>query len=83
MAIYFCRRCCRRAYHSHRAIPVIVVMALSLTLPRASGLAAVGPTVAAQPVSPPTNNWVANCSVPWMPECVEATPPADLGRLLR
>ena len=66
-----------------RAIPVIVVMALSLTLPRASGLAAVGPTVAAQPVSPPTNNWVANCSVPWMPECVEATPPADLGRLLR
>ena len=54
------------------AIPVILVMVLSLAIPRASRLAAVGPPAAAQPVSPPTNNWVANCSVPWMPECVEA-----------
>ena len=54
------------------AIPVILVMALSLAIPRASRLAAVGPPVAAEPVSLPTNNWVANCSVPWMPECVEA-----------
>ena len=54
------------------AIPVILVMALSLALPRASKPAAAGAPVAVQAVSLPTNNWVASCSVPWMPECVEA-----------
>ena len=54
------------------AIPVILVMALSLAIPRAPRLAAVGPPVAVQPESLPSNTWVANCSVPWMPECVDA-----------
>ena len=54
------------------AIPVILVMALSLALPRASMRAARGRPISVQPESPATNNWVANCSVRWMPECVEA-----------
>ena len=53
------------------AIPVVLVMALSLALPRTYRPAAVGPPVEVQPEPPVTNNWVANCSVPWMPECVE------------
>ena len=55
------------------AIPVIVAMALSLALPSASRLAVAGRRVAVQPEPPVTRNWVANCSVPWMPECEEVT----------
>ena len=54
------------------AIPVMLAMALSLAIPRASRLADAGLPVATQPESLPTSRWVANCSVPWMPECVEA-----------
>ena len=61
------------------AIPVILVMALSLALPSASKLSTAGRPVAVRPEPPATNNWVANCSVPWMPECVEGTA-AGVGR---
>ena len=50
------------------AIPVILVMGLSLSLP--------GNTKPAegtvQPAPQVKTNWVANCSMPWMPECNEA-----------
>jgi len=54
------------------AIPVIVLMALSLMLPSASRLALAGEPAAVQLKPPVTPNLVANCSVPWMPECEEA-----------
>jgi DHA2 family metal-tetracycline-proton antiporter-like MFS transporter len=53
-------------------IPVIVVMALSLRLPGASRPAVVEGTVSVQPEPQATTNWVADCSIPWMPECKEA-----------
>ena len=49
------------------AIPVVLVMALSLVLPKAEAR-----RVPALPIAPVTRSWVANCSVPWMPECAEA-----------
>jgi EmrB/QacA subfamily drug resistance transporter len=55
------------------AVPVIVAMAHSLALPSASRLAIAGRRVAVQPEPPVTRSWVANCSVPWMPECAEVT----------
>ena len=48
------------------SLPVLAVMALSLVLPKAEAS-----SVTALPISPATRNWVANCSVPWMPECAE------------
>ena len=60
------------------AIPVILVMALSLALPSASKLSTKGRPVAVQPEAPVTRNWVANCSVPWMPECAEVTAPESV-----
>ena len=60
------------------AIPVLLAMALSLAIPRASRPTAVGSPVSVGPESVPTSNWVANCSVPWMPECVEAIARADI-----
>jgi len=53
-------------------IPVIVVMALSLNLPSASRPAAAGKPAAVQPEPQVRTNWVADCSMPWMPECEEA-----------
>lgn len=48
-----------------------VAMALSLALPDASRLAVAGRGDAVRPEPPVTRNWVANCSIPWMPECEE------------
>ena len=54
------------------AIPVFVVMALSLRLPGATKPAVSEGTVSVQPEPQATTNWVADCSVPWMPGCKEA-----------
>ena len=54
------------------AIPVFVVMALSLRLPGATKPAVVEGTVSVQPEPQAATNWVADCSVPWMPGCKEA-----------
>ena len=54
------------------AIPVFVVMALSLRLPGATKPAVAEGTVSVQPEPQATTNWVADCSVPWMPGCKEA-----------
>lgn len=48
------------------AIPVVLVMMLSSALPKGEAR-----SVPVQSISPVGRNWVANCSVPWMPECVE------------
>ena len=48
------------------SLPVVAVMGLSLALPRAQPR-----TVPVQPEPPAMRNWVANCSMPWMPECAE------------
>ena len=53
------------------AIPVLLVMALSPALPRASVPSAAGTPVSLRPESQAANSWVATCSVPWMSECVE------------
>ena len=50
------------------AIPVVLVMALSLALPKA-----LARDVPLQPGLSTERNWVANCSVPWTPECQEIT----------
>ena len=50
------------------AIPVILVMALSVVLPKAQARG-----VAMQPGLPVERMWVANCSIPWTPECQEIT----------
>ena len=57
------------------AIPVIMVMALSLALPRASAPSTAPAPGALRPASQAADNWLANCSVPWMPECVEGAAP--------
>ena len=54
------------------AIPVILVMALSLSLPGATKPAVAEGTVSVQPEPQATTNWVADCSMPWMPGCKEA-----------
>ncbi len=47
-------------------IPVFLVMALSLALPKAQAREApMQPGLAAE------GKWVANCSVPWTPDCQE------------
>ena len=51
------------------AIPVIVVMMLSPSLPKP---AVAEGTVSIQPEPQATTNWVADCSMPWMPGCKEA-----------
>ena len=53
------------------AIPVMVALALSVALPVPSRMALAGQRIAVQPALSVTRKWVANCSVPWMPECVE------------
>ena len=53
------------------AIPVLLVMALSPALPRASVPSATGNPVSLRPESQTANSWVATCSVPWMSEWVE------------
>ena len=50
------------------AIPVVLVMALSVVLPKAQARG-----VAMQPGLPVERKWVANCSIPWTPECAEIT----------
>ena len=50
------------------AIPVLVVMMLSLSLPTP---AVVEGAVSVQPEPQATTNWVADCSMPWMPGCEE------------
>ena len=51
------------------SLPVLAVMALSLALPRAQVQSATPQSIA--PQTPSRDNWVANCSVPWMPACQE------------
>ena len=53
------------------AIPMIAAMALSIALPGASRSTLAKPEVVARPEPPTSRDWVANCSVPWSPECVE------------
>ena len=53
-------------------IPVILVMALSLSLPGHTKPAVAEGTVSVQPEPQATTNWVADCSMPWMPGCTEA-----------
>ena len=48
------------------SLPVIMVMALSLVLPKAQARG-----VPMQPGLTVERRWVANCSVPWTPECEE------------
>jgi hypothetical protein len=48
------------------SLPVLAVMALSMALPRSQAQGATP-----QPQPPIRENWVANCSVPWMPACQE------------
>lgn len=50
------------------ALPVIVATALSLKLPGAVTQPA---AAQAEPERSVNRSWVANCSVPWMPECEE------------
>ena len=48
------------------SLPVIMVMALSLVLPKAQARG-----VPMQPGLTSERSWVANCSIPWTPECEE------------
>lgn len=48
------------------SLPVLMVMGLSLVLPKAPAQGA-----PLQPGLPAERKWVANCSVPWTPECQE------------
>ena len=57
------------------SIPVIMVMALSLALPRASAPSTAQAPGALRPGSRAADNWLANCSVPWVPECVDGAAP--------
>ena len=50
-------------------LPVLAAGALSLALPQHQGPAG---TPAAAPKSGVNLEWIADCSMPWMPECVEA-----------
>ena len=64
------------------AIPVVLAMALSLVaLPAAARPAVAGRDDGVLPEPSTTRGWVANCSVPWMPECQEATALNDHARL--
>ena len=55
-------------------LPVIAVMALSLALPRLqTSVASIQPGVPVSPGRLAIPGWVANCSVPWMPECQEVS----------
>ncbi len=47
-------------------------MALSLLLPGATKPAVAEGTVSVQPEPQATTNWIADCSMPWMPACKEA-----------
>ena len=49
-------------------LAVVVVMALSLLLPKAQAR-----SVPMQPGLTTDCKWVANCSVPWTPECEDIT----------
>ena len=53
------------------AIPVLLVMALSAALPRASVQSTTGTPVSVRPQTQAADSWVATCSVPWTSECVE------------
>ncbi len=50
------------------SLPVIVVIVLSVVLPKAPARDA-----PMQPDLPPERQWVANCSIPWTPECEQLT----------
>ena len=57
------------------ALPVLAAIALSLALPKAVSQAA---SPAAPALKPGVSlEWVADCSMPWMPECVERSEPVE------
>ena len=56
-------------------LPVLAAGALSLTLPRITRPAEAPQTMA--PKQAAALEWVADCSMPWMPECVEAIRTAE------
>ena len=51
------------------AIPLFVAMLLTLALPQAPKLAAAEQGIQYELEASTTRNWVADCSVPWSPEC--------------
>ncbi len=53
------------------AIPVLLVMALSAALPRASVQSTRGTPVSVRPETQAADSWVATCSVPRTSECME------------
>lgn len=53
------------------AVPVILAMALSLSLAGAKRPVAIQPPVTTPQAAVPTGQWLPDCSVPWLPECSE------------